>query len=243
MICLAGLLVGLLILAAGCPKSPEQAGPTPGAPGKTPAAAAPKPAAPAAEAPGDLAKIMDARKGLTSYVMTTTVEGKTIRQVMKLKDGQPVRIKSDTGQPGSWVLMQMDQKVTYMYDAKKKVAIKMAMPEGTGNPEDAAKALRKMPGAPKAPDLADLKARAPKITSANLDGVDCWLIEVGGEKGAPSQTWVDKQYGLVRQYKMGDKTIKMTYDQINAVPDSEFELPPGTKIMGLPGGMPAMPKP
>jgi hypothetical protein len=46
--------------------------------------------------------------------------------------------------------------------------------------------------------------------------------------------------------QMGDKLITQKYEKINAVPDSEFELPPGTKVIeGMPGApsAPAMPKP
>ena len=72
-------------------------------------------------------------------------------------------------------------------------------------------------------------------------------METAGEQGAKSTVWLDKQYGLARQMQFGDKLIKEKYDQINAVPDSDFELPPGTREttempgMSGAGSMPNMP--
>ncbi len=228
---LVGLVIVLtvvMVLVVGCPKPPPETGPTPTGPAKTPTAEAPKPAAPAGG--GDLASILGARKAVTSYVMTMTVGGKPVKQAAKLQDGKPVRMKMDTGKPGSFMLMEMDKQVNYMYDAAKKTAIKMPVKPG-GSTAEAGKA----PGAPDTPDLSKLEAMHPKISSATLDGLECWVLEMAGGNGASSQTWVDKQYGLVRQVVSAQTTMKMAYDKINAVPDSEFELPPGTKIVSIPG--------
>ncbi len=226
---LVGLVIVLtvvMVLVVGCPKPPPETGPTPTGPAKTPTAEAPKPAAPAGG--GDLASILGARKAVTSYVMTMTVGGKPVKQAAKLQDGKPVRMKMDTGKPGSFMLMEMDKQVNYMYDAAKKTAIKMPVKPG-GSTAEAGKA----PGAPDTPDLSKLEAMHPKISSATLDGLECWVLEMVGDNGASSQTWVDKQYGLVRCRRPA-RSSKLAYDKISAVPDSEFELPPGTKIVSIP---------
>lgn len=87
----------------------------------------------------------------------------------------------------------------------------------------------------------DMIARAgtPKITSEKVDGMDCWRIEVTGERGA-MVSWMDKKYGLTRQFKLGDNpATKVSVQQVNAVPDSMFHLPEGVKVIdAAPGEMP-----
>ena len=230
---LVGLVTVLvvLVLVTGCPKPPPETGPTSAPSAKAPSTEAPTPA-PEVSAPkpaskgDDLASITALRKNLTSYIMTMTVAGKPVRQATKLANGKPVRIKSEVGKPGSFMLIEIDKQENYMYDAAKKTAMKM--PVKPGAPGSTA-------GGSADADLAKLEAQHPKVTSATLGGIDCWLIELAGEKGAPSQTWIDKKYGLVRQFKSGQTSMKMAYDKINAVPDSEFELPKGTKIVSVPG--------
>jgi hypothetical protein len=76
----------------------------------------------------------------------------------------------------------------------------------------------------------------PSVTSAKLSGVDCYLVQWKDERGEQTQVWVDKQYGLERKSQSARGTTTFTYSKINAVPDSEFELPTGLKITEAPAG-------
>lgn len=250
----AALVVALILLAVlptGCsrpaPKTSQSAGaqastpvakgPAPNSPTQPPAAAS-TPAAPEAASAGaspDMAFLMAARKNLRSYVQTVDISGHTAHHAVALKDGKPVHMRVDTGQPGQFVLVLLDKHVTYMVDTKRKTAIKVSMsPAAEADIEGAGKRLAKGRGAP---TLSQLQAAHPKITSASLDGINCWKVETTDAKGNSSAAWVDKQYGLVRQYTADGKTTKVNYDKINAVPASEFEVPKGIKIIEQPHGM------
>jgi hypothetical protein len=89
------------------------------------------------------------------------------------------------------------------------------------------------------PDLRQLSATAPVTRSETLDGAKCWVIEApaGADDPSPRRYWVDAVTGLVRQVQIGERRGRLRYSQINAVPDSEFELPSGTRIEKDEGGM------
>ncbi len=53
---------------------------------------------------------------------------------------------------------------------------------------------------------------------------------------------MDKKYGLPRQMEAEGKVVKLKYEAINAVPDSEFQLPAGTKVQDMADAMKQMPK-
>ena len=175
------------------------------------------------------AQMAEKRKALSSYEMTMDVEGKPITMTMKFENGKPLRMKMQLGE-GTYMYILRDKNEQYMYNEKTKSAMKIPM-----KPESAA------PGAPKIPDISDLKAKSPNVKSDSVDGVDCWLIETPGPDGKMVQSWVDKEYGLPRQEILGDKTIKFSYKDINSVPDSAFELPAGTKIQDMSQMMPGKP--
>lgn len=187
------------------------------------------------------------RRALESYEMTMDADGKAMTMTVRLKDGQPVRMKMQVGE-GTYIYVLRDKNETYMYDEKTKTAMKMPTKD-----ESAQKPEAGAPGMPKMPDVEEMKAKSPNVKSESLDGVDCWVIEIPMiADGKSVKSWVDKEYGLPRQENLGDKTIKFSYKDINSVPDSAFELPAGTKIQDMsqmmPGkggapGMPKMPKP
>jgi hypothetical protein len=85
-------------------------------------------------------------------------------------------------------------------------------------------------------DLAWLAALKPKISSAKLEGMDCWLLEWTDPRGNPGKMWLDKQYGLARQSEGPQGTIKFSYGRINAIPAQEFELPSGLTVKELQPG-------
>jgi len=223
------LLISVLLVCAscGCSKKASRGGPVSGGEG-----VAPKPSLKIGGDPWS--DIAAKRKALTSYEMSMDMDGQRMTHIMKLQDGKPVRMKMEMGN-GGWLITLFDEKVQYMYNEKTKTAMKMPMKDqGAETPGGGS-------GGMKMPDMGDLKAKAPKVKSDTVDGVDCWYFEMTGPDGKVIQSWVDKEYGLPRQEKIGDKMIKFKFSNINSVPDSAFELPAGTKVQDMFQMMPGKP--
>ena len=172
------------------------------------------------------------QKAISSYTMVMDADGRTFTQSVKMKDGKPVRMKMDMGGQGI-MLMMLDQKVHYMYNPATKTAMKMEMKGDSSAMGSVDKT--KMPKELKLDELKDYT-----VSSETIDGVDCWKIE-SELQGQKTKNWVDKEYGLPRQETIGDKVIKMSYTNINSVPDSEFELAAGTKVQDMSAMMKGMP--
>ncbi len=189
------------------------------------------------KAGGDIWQQLGAKqKTLSSYRMTMPMQGQSMKQSIKFNDGKPQRMKMEM--PGkSWMLIQLDKDVQYMFRPETGSAMKISL-KGKGKEMSE-----------KGADLDKLKAEAPKVSDDKVDGMDTWKLAT--KKGT---MWIDKEYGLPRQAQdPGGKITKLKYEDINSVPDSEFELPAGTKVVdmadmmknmpkGAPGGMPPMPK-
>jgi len=220
-------LIGILIVAmlavtfvAGCGKKQATSGAgVATAPGTTEA-----PAGGGANTLGDLLKKSGA---ITSYVMIMNMGPTKMRMAQKLEGGKPVAMKMDMG-PQGWMLIQMDKKMQYTYSPATKSA--MAMPMSAS--------MAASQGGSGATAIDKLKALVgTKVSSETVDGVDC--LKVVSKDGA-STYWVEKENGLPVQMLMAGKTMKFKYEQINSVPDSEFEVPAGVKIQQMPA-MPKMP--
>lgn len=150
----------------------------------------------------------------------TSPEGETITQVVKLEAGEPVRMKIE--QEEGWVMMDMAEKVMYMYSPEAGGVLKMPMDGGEGAEE--------MPVI----GTENFETDVPILSSDTLDGVECWVVEtLLEEKDEASKVWIDKEYGLLRQAQQGEEIVKFAYDKINAVPDSAFELPEGIEFMDM----------
>lgn len=172
--------------------------------------------APAGGGASTLGDLLKKQSGLSSYVMVMDMGQMKMRMAQKMDNGKPVRMKMDMGSQG-WMLMQMDKKMQYMYNPATKSA--MAMPIS-----DAA-----MQNTQKDP-LAALKAMVgSKISSETIDGVDCLKVE---DKNGTY--WCEKKNGLPVQAEVMGNKMKFKYEQINSVPDSEFELPAGVTIQQMP---------
>jgi len=215
---LAVIMLLAVVLLVGCPKAPpvgEGVGPPPVRPTTGP------PAGQAVSEPGTLAEAMKVRAALTSYEVTmTSPEGETITQVVKLEAGEPVRMKIE--QEEGWMIMDMAEKMMYMYSPEAGGALKMPMDVGEGAEE--------MPVI----GTEDFETDVPIMSSDTLDGVECWVVEtLLEEKDEASKVWIDKEYGLLRQAQQGEEIVKFAYDKINAVPDSAFELPKGVEVMDM----------
>ena len=87
-----------------------------------------------------------------------------------------------------------------------------------------------------------------------VEDVPCWVFETTAEEeeAAAVKVWLGKEYGPVRQVEQDGELTTFDYRRINAVPDSEFEVPEGVQIMDMaeamqemmqemPGEMPEMP--
>jgi len=85
-------------------------------------------------------------------------------------------------------------------------------------------------------DMRDFANNKPTIKQETLDGVACLRVDVKRQDGTAATYWLDTQYGLLRQSKIGDQVTKLKYEMINAVPDSAFELPKGVKVVDAPAG-------
>jgi outer membrane lipoprotein-sorting protein len=221
------VLMLCLVVTAGC----KGGGGVPGLPGG-PAGAAGPGGMPVAGQPGDVKKLL---RNVTSYELVSETQGHQTTVLFKFKDGEIVRMKVQTP-GGGWMLMMKDKGETYMYNPSMKAALKMA--DRTANeggpagpvPED----LRKM--------SEGIDPSAKGLGSEVIDGADCWVYEVS-VPGHTSKSWIDKQYGLPRRHVSGTLVINYKYNRINAVPDAEFELPPGVAVKDMTqmGGMSGMP--
>jgi hypothetical protein len=172
---------------------------------------------------------LEARRALVTSCAVTIAIDKDPPTVhfLKFQNGQLVRSLVEI--PGltpaqGYLLVVADQHATYRVNPPDKTAVRIPEtppPPGAGNLPPAAP--------PTSPDLRNL-ATQTAWAEETLDGAPCWKVETSPEITNPTTIWVDEQYGLARQIQVGETVIHERYDQINAVPDSVFELPPGTKI-------------
>ena len=193
--------------------------PAPGAADK--AGAADKPAAKPGEMP-ELEALKTKVAGLKSYHLKMTLDGKDMAIYAKLADGKPQKMRMESAQMPGYMIYDLGSKSIYMVNDKTNEAMKMAIGDGEKD---------------KLPDnvgdsIDQLIAQKPKLSSEKIDGIDCWKAVMKEDK-AESTAWFAKETGLPMQVKQGDKTIKMTYTDINKVADSQFELPRGITVKDM----------
>lgn len=234
------MLVAALALSmfAGCSKPKKNTpgslasnptdlgGPTAGEPGKNGS----QPGAMAPVGSGPIAELLSKQRAVTSYVQTITFNGKTIKNKVKLQNGKPVRAKMDMGKDGM-MLVQYDKKAQYIVDTKNNSAMMMPVTDQTA-------------GADSQSGIAGLddpsRIKSLKASNDRIDGQDCWKVT---KAKSDMVFWAEKKNGLPVQVKLGSQTMRFKYDKLNAVPDSEFELPAGCRVQMMPnrGAMPAPP--
>jgi len=171
--------------------------------------------------PKTLQEAVKARSSLQSYQMTArTSEGQSFTQFVKLVEGKPVKTKTKT--PQGWILMDQTEKAMYMGGTGRPNVMKMSLagPQAQQN---------------KTPDAEDYDGQAPVIGTEDVDGVSCVKVQVTGKDGKSGTLWVGLQYGLMRKFEQDGKATTFAYDQVNAVPDTEFELPAGAKVVDMSG--------
>jgi len=214
----------LAVALVGCAKAPQPEGgpgPTPPGPARTPQTAAP--AEEAGPAPSTLAEAVKARAELESYEMAMVLpDGKKVTQLVKLEDGEMARAKVIT-EGDEWMLVDRTESVIYAYSPEMETAMKMPMEGGEGEGTE-------MPTI----DVDSFDPAVPIVGSETIDGTDCWVMDTTlKQEEKESKVWVGKEDGLLRQVEAEGEVVKFTYDKINAVPDSEFELPEGIEIMDM----------
>ncbi len=214
--------VGLSLLVVGCSKAPTPEGGGPVA-GMQPRAAGPSAAeTPAGPKPDTLTQAWEGREKVTSYEMTVTEsDGEGGTMLVKLGDGTAMKMKVEVDE--GWMIMDMAQKAMFMYDADKGVAFKLPIDQSEAEMGD-------MPTF----TLGDFDTSVALADSEELDGIDCWVVDTT-PKGAEDKVklWVDKKHLLVRKIEEADELITFTYDRINGVADSEFDLPEGVEITDM----------
>jgi len=212
----------LAVVLVGCTKAPGPEGgpgPTPAGPARTPQAEAP--ADESGAAPSTLGEAVNARAELESYEMAMVLpDGKKATQLVKLEDGETARVKVIT-EGEEWMLVDRTEGVIYAYSPDMEAAIKLP-PEVSKGEESKTVTI----------DVDSFDPAVPIVGSETIDGTDCWVVDATlGEEKKETKVWVGKEDGLLRQVEREGEVVKFTYDKINAVPDSEFELPEGIKIM------------
>lgn len=63
-----------------------------------------------------------------------------------------------------------------------------------------------------------------------IEGHDCWVVQPSGVESR-DEVWVDTGTGLVRQVKRLGGVHRFSYSRINEVPESEFALPTGVRVI------------
>jgi len=155
----------------------------------------------------------------SSFEMTVTGGGEDGPNSMVMKMDETELLAMRMEMDGDVMLLDMAEKVMYMYDTEENAAMKMPVED-----EDEADS----------PNVYRFYADDLKVSgSETIDGVDCWVVEGMESDDAPDKAWIGKADGLMRQAQDGDDLLTFTYTRINEVPDSEFELPADAKIEDL----------
>lgn len=172
---------------------------------------------PQATVPANPATLAEALVGIafpTSFEMTLPTEDEPTTFLMKMAGRKVLAYRLNTAD-GS-IIAKVAEGVSYHYDPQSKEAFKLSLAEDEGDVPNPYEFYRD-----------DLKISGSEV----VDGADCWVVEGSGE--GPATLWIDKSTGLMRQAKDGEEIIKFKYARIGAIPDSEFELPEGTKVIDL----------
>lgn len=174
----------------------------------------------------DLPGLIAAHKKITSYKVQFNASGApSMTQVAKLKDGQMLKMKMATPMGAS--IMDFENKVNYMIMGSNV----MKMPFDKDTIED----MGDM--SPAAFSGGETKV----LRNEKLGEVECVVIEFTEDK-EKGTVWIGAADGLPRMSTQGNEKTEFTYTEINAVKDSEFELPKGGEVKDMSQMMGAMQK-
>jgi outer membrane lipoprotein-sorting protein len=174
--------------------------------------------------PGTLAEALKTVTLPETVAMTGTgVDGKEMTQLLLFKNGKPAKaaIVHDSGT----IFVDLETKEALAYDPNDKIAMKLSIDD---EGEDGAD----MPVL----DTSGLPETAKIIATENVGGAACWVVKskMTGAEGE-GKFWVDKKTGLLHKAEMEGDTVEFTFERLNEVAASEFELPEGIEVMDLSG--------
>lgn len=170
-----------------------------------------------------------------SYDQTiTSSRGEVMTSKVWIK-GNNMRIEQIA--EGEKMITLMKEGAMYLYYPSQKMAMKMDISAGAGqggqeNPKDMIEYLK--------------SAKAKPLGQERIEGKLCDVYRITyPQTGARSKVWVwrEKKFPLKSVMTVGNETITTRYRNIQMginIPDSLFDLPPGTQIMDMSQMMPGV---
>lgn len=217
------ILIGLLALtvAFGCGKKEEPAAEPEAAQTET---ESPETEAPAEPSLADLLAKGKEIKGL-SYDMTMTAPGMTLNGHYWVQ-GQNMKMDVKVEGQQAVNIVNMDEKVAYLYMPDQKMAMKMPIDgiETSGSKTP----LENM-------DQID-PAEYQMGEKVDLNGVPCRIVTHTAE-GTSTKMWISEELGIPMRVEtdVNGEITTMEYSnlQVGDLPADTFKLPEGTQIIGM----------
>lgn len=160
----------------------------------------------------------------TSFRMTVEEDGMSQSMALKMDGDQAAKMRIEHESPQGVEVMIMDfeggQMISYNADTKEGFSVPISEEEAADAP---------MP-------WEDYDESFRIVGSEEINGVDCWVVETTDEEDM--RAWIGKADGLMRQVQDGDEIVTFVIDDLNAVPDSEFEVPSDVEISDMTMGGP-----
>ncbi len=182
---------------------------------------------PAADIPAGaetLSDVLGSFQMPTSFVMTVTessgeaAEEPGARIAMKMDGEQAAKMRMEEEGGAEVLILDMEASTMYSYNTSTNEGFKMPLAEEEAQDAPA--------------PWGDYDPEAKVVGSEEMDGVDCWVVEVTGDDG-PGKMWIGKRDGLMRKAEGPDGSAVFSYTDIDAVADSEFEVPEGIELADM----------
>lgn len=148
---------------------------------------------------------------------------------------------------GEKMITLMKEGTMYLYYPAQKMAMKMDISTGAAqggqeNPKDMMEYLKSIKAKPLGQEKIEGKLCNVYLITYSLPGLPA---EASAKAGARGKVWVwkGKNFPLKSVMTIGSETITTRYRNVQmdiSMPDSYFELPPGTKIMDMSQMMPGV---
>jgi len=163
----------------------------------------------------------------------TSSQGETITSKVWIK-GNNMRMEQIA--EGEKMITLMKEGTMYLYYPAQKMAMKMVISVGAGqggqeNPKDMMEYLKSI--------------KAKPLGQEKIEGKLCDIYQVSYPQGLRGKVWVwkAKKLPLKSVMTVGSETITTRYRNVQMginIPDSLFELPPGTQITDMSQMMPGV---
>jgi hypothetical protein len=152
----------------------------------------------------------------SSYELRNGASGKGTetqrRTLLKLVGGDAKTVK--VIEEGRWMLIDIEAGAMYACKDGAEAIIKISAADLTGFSDPTG--------------AAGMDGTIQR--SETIDGHDCWAVQPSGVESR-DEVWIDKVTGLVRQVKRLGCIHRFSYARINEVPESEFALPEGVRVI------------